>query len=222
MMFRSSRHSIVAAGGMNGRLKSPGHRGYDSFSGRFLTRDPAKVGRNWFSYADNDPMDAVDPEGLLHIVVTIGRDGIGTGMEYADKGDKYYDDMGFECTAVGGELIRSFPVSNRPKPPHRSFPDGTYRITGVEHKRSMGGNYFVFRGSQNDPANSRSTWLHSYDRRNRRKTWRSQTLGCCRTKPDVLDSMCNDYSENRKNGNKHRVTVSHGLPRPNLGMGGRS
>jgi RHS repeat-associated protein len=41
-----------------------GHRLYDSRIGRFLTQDPAGAGNNWYAYADNDPVDNTDPEGL--------------------------------------------------------------------------------------------------------------------------------------------------------------
>nr|MCU0316087.1 RHS repeat-associated core domain-containing protein [Fimbriimonadaceae bacterium] len=45
-------------------LKLLGHRYFDSFTGRFLTRDPIKDGRNWYSYAENDPVNLSDPDGL--------------------------------------------------------------------------------------------------------------------------------------------------------------
>jgi RHS repeat-associated protein len=41
-----------------------GHRYYDPEIGRFLTRDPAQDGRNWFAYCDNDPVWIADPSGL--------------------------------------------------------------------------------------------------------------------------------------------------------------
>jgi RHS repeat-associated protein len=44
-------------------LKLLGHRYYDSSTGRFLTRDPAKDGRNWYVYCDNDPTTGADPLG---------------------------------------------------------------------------------------------------------------------------------------------------------------
>lgn len=44
-------------------LKLLGHRWYDSASGRFLTRDPAQDGRNWYSYCGNNPLTRVDPQG---------------------------------------------------------------------------------------------------------------------------------------------------------------
>jgi len=45
-------------------LKLVGHRYYDPSTGRFLTRDPAKEGRNWYTYCDNNPLRWVDPAGL--------------------------------------------------------------------------------------------------------------------------------------------------------------
>ena len=45
-------------------LKLLGHRYYDPSTGRFLTRDPVKDGRNWYAYADESPTTETDPEGL--------------------------------------------------------------------------------------------------------------------------------------------------------------
>ena len=44
-------------------LKLMGHRYYDSGSGRFITRDRAGAGTNWYAYCDNNPLKAVDPDG---------------------------------------------------------------------------------------------------------------------------------------------------------------
>ena len=41
-----------------------GHRYYDASIGRFLTRDPAKDGRNWYGYCGNRPTNVLDPTGL--------------------------------------------------------------------------------------------------------------------------------------------------------------
>ena len=46
-------------------LKLLGHRLYDSSTGRFLTRDPIKDGRNWYVYCENDPSGFADPNGLF-------------------------------------------------------------------------------------------------------------------------------------------------------------
>ena len=45
-------------------LQLLGHRYYDPSTGRFLTRDPIKDGRNWYAYVENNPLRGVDPEGL--------------------------------------------------------------------------------------------------------------------------------------------------------------
>ncbi|WKZ80851.1 MAG: RHS repeat-associated core domain-containing protein [Fimbriimonadaceae bacterium] len=45
-------------------LKLLGHRYYDPSTGRFLTRDPVKDGRNWYGYCGNNPLKWADPEGL--------------------------------------------------------------------------------------------------------------------------------------------------------------
>jgi RHS repeat-associated protein len=44
-------------------LKLLGHRYYDASTGRFLTRDPVKDGRNWYGYCDNGPDVHTDPNG---------------------------------------------------------------------------------------------------------------------------------------------------------------
>ncbi len=44
-------------------LKLLGHRYYDASTGRFVTRDAAKDGRNWYGYAGNQPTSRVDPSG---------------------------------------------------------------------------------------------------------------------------------------------------------------
>ncbi|MBA4293536.1 hypothetical protein C0431_11275 [bacterium] len=50
-------------------LKLLGHRYYDSSTGRFLTRDPIKDGRNWYAYCGNNPISRVDPNGLEAVLV---------------------------------------------------------------------------------------------------------------------------------------------------------
>jgi RHS repeat-associated protein len=56
-------------------LQLLGHRYYDPSTGRFLTRDPAKDGRNWYGYCDNNPIRFIDPRGLDKVVIIVaGRD----------------------------------------------------------------------------------------------------------------------------------------------------
>lgn len=73
----ASRYQADADSG----LTLVGHRYYDAGTGRFLTRDPEKYGRNWFSYCLNNPMRFLDPTGLwswqaigvgLGIIVGVG------------------------------------------------------------------------------------------------------------------------------------------------------
>ncbi|MBS1717933.1 MAG: RHS repeat-associated core domain-containing protein, partial [Armatimonadetes bacterium] len=45
-------------------LKLLGHRYYDPSTGRFLTRDPARAGRNWYCYCNSNPIGRVDGLGL--------------------------------------------------------------------------------------------------------------------------------------------------------------
>ncbi|MBX7134591.1 MAG: hypothetical protein K1X67_18130 [Fimbriimonadaceae bacterium] len=45
-------------------LKLLGHRYYEADTGRFLTRDPIKDGRNWYGYCGNGPLVMADPTGL--------------------------------------------------------------------------------------------------------------------------------------------------------------
>lgn len=52
-------------------LKLLGHRYYDSDTGRFLTRDPIKDGRNWYTYCANSPVINTDPSGLVKVIVDI-------------------------------------------------------------------------------------------------------------------------------------------------------
>jgi RHS repeat-associated protein len=49
-----------------------GHRYYDASTGRFLTRDPIKDGRNWYAYCGNNPIGAVDPLGLCSLTYDYG------------------------------------------------------------------------------------------------------------------------------------------------------
>jgi RHS repeat-associated protein len=45
-------------------LKLLGHRYYDSATGSFISKDPAKSGRNWYGYCSNNPITFTDPSGL--------------------------------------------------------------------------------------------------------------------------------------------------------------
>jgi len=48
-------------------------RYYDADMGRFLQQDPAKHGLNWYTYCNNNPVNRIDPTGLI----TVGAEGSG-------------------------------------------------------------------------------------------------------------------------------------------------
>jgi RHS repeat-associated protein len=50
-------------------LQLLGNRYYDPAIGRFLTRDPAAAGDNWYVYAGNNPVTASDPYGLYWVTI---------------------------------------------------------------------------------------------------------------------------------------------------------
>ncbi len=50
-------------------LKLLGHRYYDPTTGRFLSRDPIKDGRNWYVYCASSPLSNFDPDGLVKIIL---------------------------------------------------------------------------------------------------------------------------------------------------------
>ncbi len=56
-----------------------GHRYLDTRIGRFITQDPAGSGDNWYAYAGNSPVNAVDPSGLMSAPTGAGMWGINGG-----------------------------------------------------------------------------------------------------------------------------------------------
>jgi RHS repeat-associated protein len=67
-------------------LKLLGHRYYDPSTGRFLTRDPAKDGRNWYDYCENEPDGCTDPEGYQVALDSVNANER-TAMELVREGD---------------------------------------------------------------------------------------------------------------------------------------
>ncbi len=69
-------------------LMHVGARYYDPLVGRFITADPIHYGPNWYIYANNDPVNLVDPKGhkpspaggLLHFAEGIGIGATGVGV----------------------------------------------------------------------------------------------------------------------------------------------
>ncbi len=64
-----------------------GHRYYDPSTGRFLTRDPAKDGRNWYAYCHGSPVRLADPTGkFVPILIFIGASAL-TGAIFGALSD---------------------------------------------------------------------------------------------------------------------------------------
>lgn len=84
-------------------LKLLGHRYYDPSTGRFLTQDHIKDGRNWYAYCENNPCSFIDCDGNKTMLIIIGApykdkdkptDGCiggapGLAGKYADKYRKF-------------------------------------------------------------------------------------------------------------------------------------
>jgi len=64
-----------------------GHRYYDPGSGRFITRDPAQAGRNWYAYSLNNPVSGIDPSGLVSTDLTTLTDKVDVLLDDIDGGD---------------------------------------------------------------------------------------------------------------------------------------
>ena len=88
-------------------LKLLGHRLYDATTGRFLTRDPIRDGRNWYGYCDSDPLTGVDPTGLwnLHRLIYTG-DANASDEVYEAALEQAGDTMQKAGTAYAGHLLR--------------------------------------------------------------------------------------------------------------------
>jgi RHS repeat-associated protein len=66
-------------------LQLLGHRYYDPSTGRFLTRDPIKDGRNWYGYCENNPIIGVDPLGLWSLTEFLTATAAGFGNAFFES-----------------------------------------------------------------------------------------------------------------------------------------
>jgi len=82
-------------------FKLLGHRYYDPSTGRFLTRDPIKDGRNWYTYCENNVLQGADSAGL-------SPDRRGGGESRGRGDDPLYDLSPKELE----ELLKSPGISN--------------------------------------------------------------------------------------------------------------
>lgn len=92
-------------------LRLLGHRYYDSSTGRFLTRDPIKDGRNWYAYGagETNPVTMADPTGLI---VTLYRivDRAGDTMKFGitKHGTKRYKKWWYELNGYRMDEVAEY------------------------------------------------------------------------------------------------------------------
>jgi RHS repeat-associated protein len=97
-----------------------GHRMYDASTGRFISRDPIQDGYNWYAYCENDPLNAIGPEGLDTLV-------------FNGEKLKWYDDSGKLTDWWPG--VSGFPGSgkdNQNRKDRGPIPEGKYEIRPAE------------------------------------------------------------------------------------------
>lgn len=124
-----------------------GYRTYDPLGASFLSRDPARAGSNWYRYADNDPLNRIDPLGLDSLHASFNREQeTMTIFEFAETGSG---------TFTGQVTVTVVPATNNVAAPRNGtapvpfswgpsaqgredayfvpqpFPGGLYNITGT-------------------------------------------------------------------------------------------
>lgn len=80
------------------------NRYYDPSVGRFISEDPIRDGANWYVYANNNPVNYVDPTGLDAIVITddeaAGNFGHTSAIYQDADGNWFYTYWGNKAAAV--------------------------------------------------------------------------------------------------------------------------
>ena len=100
----------------NSGLKLLGHRYYDPSTGRFLTRDHARDGRNWYDYCSNNPLSKSDSTGhnvvseYLGFLWTLPQQVLG-GIGGIGGNDAGYDSNSGSRIVKGGWLANALSAS---------------------------------------------------------------------------------------------------------------
>jgi RHS repeat-associated protein len=116
---------------LTGGLQKVGVRWYDPTVGRFLQQDPwlgsiyAPLTLNRYGYCVNDPLQLVDPSGMLHIVYNGQTNRI---KVYADEGDV---DLKGNPHGKGDLLFEDEAYNNTARGSKGPFPEGTFPVRGV-------------------------------------------------------------------------------------------
>jgi RHS repeat-associated protein len=114
-------------------LKLLGHRLYDSSTGRFLTRDPIKAGRNWYVYSDSEPVGYADPDGLDKLIIYERGGGFGGGAHAT---------IGLEDSNGNREYFGFYP--SLPRPGKSSGSSDSSKGTSGSSSKGTGPGYVNF------------------------------------------------------------------------------
>ena len=193
-------------------LKLMGHRYYDAGSGRFITRDRAGAGTNWYAYCDNNPLKAVDPDGYEKLIIVTNGDGTVTGTHTLvglvdNNGNVIWYSFYPGRPPVGGRS--SSGSSNRPGSSGSSHRPGS--SSGSSRPTAGGGGGYV----SNDPPGQNSTGevfdinpeqynklkMALDDSQKRRRSGRGRpydmkTYNCATYVADLISNVLNDADDN--------------------------
>lgn len=150
-------------------LKLLGHRYYDSSTGRFLSRDTAKDGTNWYSYCSNSPLIRADPTGqvapliivAIVVVIALWPQPGHTPTDDDDLGDPSAGDDAKNAVIALGSVIAGVGPAKRlldgiaatlegdvssgstsgPPPPHISAPNTAPRPSSSSMRRNWENHY---------------------------------------------------------------------------------
>jgi RHS repeat-associated protein len=86
-----------------------GHRYYEAETGRFLTRDPIKDGRNWYGYCGGSPVAWADLDGLEQVLIIVGpaktKPEAKTDRTIARERHRKYQEMGYTVVIIYPETV---------------------------------------------------------------------------------------------------------------------
>lgn len=122
-----------------------GHRYYDPRTGRFISQDPAGSGDNWYAYAGNNPVNKIDPSGLITQqdadagakALTDGVPGLYdhwevTNGDYEHAKYLYTTEVGFQSISIMG--IHPPPYLNFPGNTGSQFLAQRFKYAKVEYQ----------------------------------------------------------------------------------------
>lgn len=103
-------------------LQLLGHRWYDPETGRFITRDPIKDGRNWYAYCNNNPLVAADPDGRATVLIVAAIAALMLALTTKGKTPAHGADEGETSTAHLGlaEDVATMGIGKAVKMPYKA------------------------------------------------------------------------------------------------------